>query len=126
MGKDAFEITVNVIKMFAVFLLMVQMVPVLVWAERRVSGFMQNRFGPNRIGPLGLMQLLADAVKFLMKEEFSPKKGVWFLYYAAPVIAIIPGALALASIPLSVPVKWGDYTFLFQGYEFGIGIVFGS
>jgi NADH-quinone oxidoreductase subunit H len=134
MGKDAFEITVNIVKMFAIFLLMVQLVPILVWVERRGSAFIQNRFGPNRVGPLGLMQLLADAVKFLFKEEFLPGKGVAILYYGAPVMALVPGALAFASIPLSVPVdiqpfemmgrSWGPYQFLSQGYELGIGIVF--
>lgn len=134
MGKDAFEITVNIVKMFAIFLLMVQLVPILVWVERRGSAFIQNRFGPNRVGPLGLLQLLADAVKFLFKEEFLPQRGVRLMYYGAPVMALVPGALAFASIPLSVPIDiqpfelfgqtWGPYTFLSQGYELGIGIVF--
>ncbi|HND86541.1 MAG TPA: NADH-quinone oxidoreductase subunit H, partial [Pseudobdellovibrionaceae bacterium] len=65
MGKDVFEITVNCIKLVLIFLMMVQAVPILVWVERRGSAFIQNRFGPNRVGPLGLTQLLADAVKFL-------------------------------------------------------------
>lgn len=134
MGKDAFEITVNLVKMVLVFLMMVQAVPILVWVERRGSAFIQNRLGPNRVGPLGLMQLLADAVKFLFKEEFLPQKGVGLMYYGAPVMALIPGVLAFASIPMSTPIEvaafewlgrsWGPYTFLFQGYEFGIGIVF--
>src|SRR3954470_3850745 len=105
MGSDVFEVTVNIVKMVAIFLLMVQLVPILVWVERRGSAFIQNRLGPNRVGPLGLMQLLADAVKFLFKEEFLPEKGVKFMYYGAPVAALIPGALAFASIPLSVPVE---------------------
>lgn len=134
MGKDTFEITVNIVKMFLIFLMMVQLVPILVWVERRGSAFIQNRFGPNRVGPLGLMQLLADAVKFLFKEEFLPQKGVRLMYYGAPVMALVPGALALASIPLSLPIQiepfemlgqtWGPYTFLFQGYDIGVGIVF--
>jgi NADH-quinone oxidoreductase subunit H len=133
-GRDAFEITVNIVKMFVIFLAMVQAVPILVWLERRGSAFIQNRFGPNRVGPLGLVQLLADAVKFLFKEEFLPQKSVRFMYYAGPVIALIPGALAFNSIPLSTPVEvaafdmfgksFGPYTFLAQGYELGIGIVF--
>ena len=134
MGNDGFEITINVVKMLVVFLMMVQAVPILVWLERRGSAFIQNRPGPNRIGPLGLIQLLADAVKFLFKQPFIPEKGIAPLYYFAPVMAIIPGALALNAIPLSTPIfieafemmgrTWGPYTFLFQGYDIGIGIVF--
>jgi NADH-quinone oxidoreductase subunit H len=134
MGKDGFEVTINIIKLFAIFLLMVQMVPILVWVERRGSAFIQNRFGPNRVGPLGLLQLLADAVKFLFKEEFLPQKGVRLMYYGAPVVALVPGALAFASIPLSIPIDiapfemfgrmFGPYTFAMQGYDIGIGIVF--
>lgn len=134
MGTDAFEITVNFVKMVLIFLMMVQIVPLLVWVERRGSAYIQNRFGPNRVGPLGLMQLLADAVKFLTKEAFVPARGYPFIYYVAPVVAMIPATLALNAIPLSVPVsveafemfgqQWGPYVFKFQGYEFGIGIVF--
>lgn len=135
MGVDAFEITVNVIKMLLIFLTMVQLVPVLVWVERRGSAFIQNRFGPNRVGPLGLTQLLADAVKFLFKEEFVPPKTHALLYYAAPVLALVPGALAFGSIPLSHPMHivpfemfgqtWGPYDFQFQSFDMGfIGVVF--
>lgn len=124
MGSDAFEITINCIKLVLVFLLMVQAVPILVWLERRGSGFIQNRFGPNRVGPLGLMQLLADAVKFLTKEEFSPKAATKLLFYAAPVFALIPGTLGFAAIPMGSPLKWNDYTFAIQGYDIGVGIVF--
>lgn len=134
MGHDAFEVTVNCVKLIVVFLFIVQAVPVLVWLERRGSAFIQNRFGPNRVGPLGLMQLGADAVKFLFKEEFIPAKGEKILYYAAPIFALVPATLAFAAIPLSVPIQveafqmlgssWGPYTFLFQGYDVGVGIVF--
>ncbi len=134
MGADIFESTVNVAKLIFIFLLMVQLVPILVWVERRGSAFIQHRFGPNRVGPLGLTQLLADAVKFLFKEEFVPGRGKPFIFYAAPIFALIPGVLAFAAIPLSMPVNietfemfgqtWGPYNFMFQGYDFGIGIVF--
>jgi NADH-quinone oxidoreductase subunit H len=141
MGNDYFEITINAIKLIIVFLFMVQLVPILVWLERRGSAFIQNRFGPNRVGPLGLMQLLADAVKFLTKEDFVPDKGIKLLFYAAPVFALIPATLAFAAIPMSTPLhiemfefvipltnfslgNFGPYTFAIQGYEIGIGIVF--
>lgn len=128
MGSSGFEITVNLVKMLVIFLLMVQLVPILVWVERRGSAFIQNRFGPNRVGPLGLTQLLADAVKFLFKEEFRPPKSVAFMYYAAPVVALIPGAIAFGAIPLGAPftLEFGGetYNFLFQSFYIPAGIVF--
>lgn len=134
MGHDVFEITVNCIKLVLVFLLMVQAVPILVWLERRGSAFIQNRFGPNRVGPLGLLQLLADAVKFLFKEEFFPRNGIKLLYYAAPVTALIPATLAFCAIPMGSPIHvepfqmfgntWGPYTFFLQGFNVNVGIVY--
>jgi NADH-quinone oxidoreductase subunit H len=134
MGSDVLEVAINFLKMVVIFIMMVQLVPLLVWVERRGSAFIQNRFGPNRVGPLGLIQLLADAVKFLTKEEFVPQQGYRFFFYLAPVVALIPAALAFGAIPLSVPIHveafeawgrhWGPYTFAFQSFEIGIGIVF--
>lgn len=124
MGSTTLEVAVNLIKTVLVFLMMVQAVPVLVWLERRGSAFIQNRFGPNRVGPLGLTQLLADAVKFLTKEDFLPEKGNRFLFYAAPVFALIPAAIAYMAIPMSVPLALDAATFLVQGYEINVGIVF--
>jgi NADH-quinone oxidoreductase subunit H len=128
MNQDSFVVTVNIIKMAVIFLLMIQLVPILVWVERRGSAFIQNRLGPNRVGPLGLMQLLADAVKFAFKEEFAPEKGYKSFFYMAPVLALLPGVLAFGSIPLSVPFTLnGDgwsHTFATQVFDLGIGIVF--
>ena len=93
-GIDLFEIVINFIKIVVIFLLMIQMVPLLVWVERRGSAFIQNRFGPNRIGPLGLVQNLADLVKFLCKEDFLGSKTRKNFFYIAPVLSIIPAALA--------------------------------
>lgn len=124
MGSTPFEITINVVKTILVFLMMVQLVPILVWVERRGSAFIQNRFGPNRIGPLGLMQLLADAVKFLTKEDFVPDKGNKYLFYAAPIFALIPASIAYMAIPMSTPLLIGDSKFLIQGFEVNVGIVF--
>lgn len=134
MGADAFEVGVNFAKMVFIFIMMVNLVPLLVWVERRGSAYIQNRFGPNRVGPLGFTQLLADAVKFLTKEEFVPQAGYRFIFYAAPVVALLPAALAFGAIPLSMPIhieafemagrSWGPYTFAFQSFEIGIGIVF--
>ncbi|MCS6838454.1 MAG: NADH-quinone oxidoreductase subunit H [Bdellovibrionaceae bacterium] len=134
MGADFLEVSLNALKLIFFFLMMVQMVPLLVWLERRGAGFIQDRLGPNRVGPFGLTQLLADAVKFLMKEEFIPQKAVKFLFYGAPIFALIPASLALCAIPFGpkfeIPAfsfwgrHWGPYEFILQGYEVGVGIVF--
>ena len=112
---------------------MIALVPLLVWAERRVSALMQNRLGPNRLGPLGLMQILADLVKPLMKEDFY-KKEIKTLYYLAPVLAVIPPAIAFGSLPFSAPFEipafeWfglqlGPYQFHFQAFHLNTAVVF--
>lgn len=134
MGKDIFEVTVNLVKVAVIFLMMVQMVPILVWLERRGSAFIQNRLGPNRVGPLGLLQLLADAVKFIFKEQFIPTNAIKFLFLAAPVIALVPAALAFAAIPLSTAINvdafqllgksWGPYVFHMQSVKMEVGIIY--
>lgn len=134
MGNDILEIIINGIKLLIIFGVMVQAVPILVWVERRGSAFIQNRLGPNRVGPLGLLQLAADAVKFLTKEDFVPAKAIKFLFYLAPVFALIPATLAYCAIPMSLPFhidsfsafghQWGPYAFRLQGYEMNVGIVF--
>ncbi len=134
MGKDILEITINLVKVAVIFLMMVQMVPLLVWLERRGSAFIQNRLGPNRVGPLGLMQLLADAVKFIFKEQFIPGNAVKFLFLAAPVIALVPAALAFAAIPLSTAISidafqamgqtWGPYVINMQSVKMEVGIIY--
>lgn len=124
MGSTGFEITVNLIKTIVVFLLVVQLVPILVWVERRGSGFIQNRFGPNRIGPLGLVQLLADAVKFLHKEDFVPDKANKFMFYFAPIFALVPASIAYMAIPMSTPLIVDGSKFLIQGFEINVGIVY--
>lgn len=134
MGQDIFEVGVNLAKVAVIFLMMIQAVPLLVWLERRGSAFIQNRLGPNRVGPLGLLQLLADAVKFIFKEQFIPASASKFLFLAAPVVALLPAALAFTAIPLSIPVQveafemlgqtWGPYTFQFQGVKMDSGIIY--
>lgn len=125
---NAAIVGIEILKMSVIFLMMVQMVPILVWVERRGSAYIQNRFGPNRVGPLGLLQLLADAVKFAFKEEFAPEKSYRGFFYAAPVLGLLPGVLAFGAIPLSIPFTIeGDgwtHTFNTQIVDLGIGIVF--
>ncbi|MFL6543322.1 MAG: NADH-quinone oxidoreductase subunit NuoH [Chthoniobacterales bacterium] len=70
-----------------------------VYAERRISAFIQDRPGPNRVGPFGLLQPIADAAKFLLKEDFTPAHVNKFYYWLAPCLAMIPAILTLAVVP---------------------------
>src|SRR5207237_8580766 len=70
-----------------------------VWLERKVVGRMQNRWGPTRVGPFGLLQPAADGVKFLFKEDLTPPHVYKPLYIAAPMIALVFAVTSIAVIP---------------------------
>lgn len=72
---------------------------ITVYAERRVSAFIQNRYGPNRVGPLGLFQPLADVVKLLLKEDVTPAQGFKTIHAIAPMIPVITALMTVAVIP---------------------------
>ena len=74
---------------------------ILVYAERRICAFMQNRLGPNRVGPWGLLQTIADFIKLLMKELVTIKEADKFLFNLAPFIVIIASFMAIAAIPFA-------------------------
>ncbi len=86
--------------------------PNLVWAERRVAGMIQDRPGPNRVGPFGLFQIVADGTKFFMKESVTPLFVDKLLYNIAPWITLMPGLVTFAVIPFgsSLPVTVGGVT----------------
>lgn len=87
-------------------------VPILTWAERRVAGLIQDRPGPNRVGPMGLFQPLADAVKFFMKEDVVPQFADKVLHFAAPLIVFVPALSTFSVLPFgrSIPVTVGGTT----------------
>jgi NADH-quinone oxidoreductase subunit H len=82
-------------------------VPVLVWLERRLLGWFQGRLGPNRVGPQGLLQPLADALKLMMKEDITPTNVDRVLYYIAPVVALVPVVMSLTVLPWNLSRDWG-------------------
>src|SRR3954471_2331361 len=89
----------TLIKVVCVFAVIMPMVAYSVVAERRISAFIQDRIGPNRVGPLGLLQPLADAVKALLKEDFTPDYVRKAYFWLAPAITFIPAFMTIAVIP---------------------------
>jgi NADH-quinone oxidoreductase subunit H len=71
----------------------------LVYAERRIAGFIQNRVGPNRVGPFGLLQPVADVVKLLLKEDVTPSRGFKTIHTIAPMIPVITALMSVAVVP---------------------------
>ena len=89
------------------FFMLINASAVLVLAERKIMGFMQQRYGPYLVGPHGMLQPLADIVKLLFKEELRPKAADKWLFNLAPVIAVAAAFTAFATVP------WGAETTLF-------------
>ena len=82
-------------------------VPVLVWGERRLLGLLQGRLGPNRVGPMGLMQPLADAAKLMFKEDIIPTNVDKTLYIIAPGVALVAVIMSATVLPWNGSPEWG-------------------
>src|SRR3954468_1925036 len=102
------------IKIVLIILLVVMPIAsILTWMERRQSAMMQDRLGPNRanIGPFrfwGITHFLADALKFMVKEDFVPSKAHKFLFGLAPIMAMAPALIVSAIVPFGAPLCWGQ------------------
>jgi NADH-quinone oxidoreductase subunit H len=90
---------IQVIKAILIFVIGLSLVPVILMAERKILGRMQHRFGPNRVGPYGFAQPVADILKLLGKESFRPRTSVGWLFRLAPIISIMTAVAAFAIIP---------------------------
>lgn len=102
-------VVASVIKILVIFGLYMLGVAFLTWLERKVAAWIQDRRGPNRVGPWGLLQPVADGIKNFMKEETNPADADRWLFLIAPALAFIPAMLTWAVMPLAAPLPtpWG-------------------
>src|SRR5882757_6640512 len=113
----------SALKVVAVFSVMMFIVGQAVWVERKVSAAIQDRRGPNRVGPFGLFQLLADAIKGLLKEDFTPDHVRKLYFWLAPAIVMIPAFLTVAVIPFGSTL--GKQQMVIANLNVGILYTFG-
>jgi NADH:ubiquinone oxidoreductase subunit 1 (chain H) len=111
---------IMVVKSLVIFIVVFSVLPLLTVLERKLIGRFQNRYGPNRVGPFGILQPLADVGKLLGKESFRPQNAVATLFVLGPALVVLSAVLALAILPFG-DVKDGVG---FYGIDVSIGILY--
>ena len=105
-------------------LVLLHVVPIMLWVERRGSALMQNRLGPNRVGPLGLGQAIADVIKFVFKEDPIPGHVEKFYYLLAPLVCLVPSFMTFAVIPFASEISVNGHLLQFQVADLNVGILY--
>jgi len=113
----------SVIKSGLLLFVLLTAVAYTVWLERKVVGHMQNRWGPTRVGPFGLLQPAADGIKFLFKEDLTPPHVYKPLFLAAPLIAVVFALTSISVIPFGNSITIGGYSIPLQVTDVNIGLL---
>jgi NADH-quinone oxidoreductase subunit H len=116
-------IIISIIKSVAVIGVLLTAVAYSVWLERKVSAHIQNRWGPTRVGPFGLLQPLADGIKFILKEELTEPHVYRPLFIAAPIIALVFAITSISVIPFGNWVNLGSWSTFLQITDMNIGLL---
>jgi NADH-quinone oxidoreductase subunit H len=112
------------VKALMVFVFLVLMVLMAIWGERRVVARMQMRLGPNRVGPFGLLQGLADGVKLALKEDIIPKAADRIVFILAPIISATTCFMSFAVIPMTGQVSLFGHKTAFQLTDLSVGVLY--
>src|SRR3954465_14121049 len=99
------DIILKFVAITVAFVVVLFIVAYTVLAERRVLAFIQGRLGPNRVGPGGLLQPFADLLKFILKEDIVPDKSTRFVYFLAPVVAIMTALMTMIVYPFGPAIR---------------------
>ena len=114
---------VLIVKSIVIFAVFLQLVPLILLGERKILGRFQSRIGPNRVGPYGAMQPIADVLKLLSKEAFTPATAVPWMMAIAPVISVVTAIATMVLIPFGPFNAWGG-EFGLYGMDVSIGLLY--
>ncbi len=115
---------ISLIKVVTVMAVVLLVVMNLVYVERRTSAFIQNRIGPNRVGPWGLLQSPADVVKLFIKEDIVPAKATRFIHTLAPILSISVAMVTIAVVPFGNTIELFGYQIKLMIADVNIGILY--
>lgn len=118
------DIAIMVTKIIVVIGGIITTVAYLILAERKVAGFVQERYGPNRVGIWGLLQPIADGVKTLLKEDITPSRANRIIYHLAPAMVLAPALVTFAVVPFGSGIDAFGRHITFQIADINIGILF--
>ncbi|MDH4118876.1 MAG: NADH-quinone oxidoreductase subunit NuoH [Acidimicrobiia bacterium] len=122
---DLTDFLLVLLRVVATFVLLLLVTVLNVWAERKIVADMQNRIGPDRAGPWGILQTVADGLKLFFKEQVNPRKAEMGMFVLAPFLAVIPAFLLFMMVPWGRPIEFADgSTFPLQGADLNIGLLF--
>jgi NADH-quinone oxidoreductase subunit H len=112
-----------IIKVLVAFVALLVATALMIWFERKVISDMQSRVGPNRAGPWGLLQTLADGTKLIFKEDLLPDRADSFVFKLAPYLSVIPAVAIFAVVPIGGTISLGSHTFELQVSDPPMGIL---
>ena len=115
---------ITIIKIVLVLIVLLSTAAYMVLAERRISAFVQDRIGPNRVGWQGVMQPLADVVKLVTKEDIVPKSANKFIHHLAPIISVSIALCTIAVVPFGNVIEMYGRTIQLQIADVNIGILY--